>query len=149
MYTYDFIKTESGYFVKLMGTSDWIPVTKEVYTELTQSVWREEKAEQRYSTRNFSLNYEYGSGCRLEDFLPGKHSLDPEEIFEHEEFLSEVWGRIHTSLSNTELEILNFLVIGEFTESEYAALTGIPRSTVGYRKRKLLKKLRSLFEDFD
>ncbi len=149
MYPYDFIKTESGYFVKLMGTSDWIPVTKEVYTELTQSVWREEKAEQRYSTRNFSLNYEYGSGCSLEDFLPGKQDFNPEEIFAYASMLSDIWSKIHSVLSETELEIFNFLVIGEFTEAEYAALTGIPRSTVGYRKRKLLKKLRSLFEDFD
>lgn len=145
---YEYQEKDGIYQVKIIGTKNWIPVSEDVYKEITHSIWNHEGKMRRKKKKGIqclSLDFVYNNDSCLLDCLSQDTGCCPESYCEHEDFLRGIWEKLHSSLSNDELEILKFLILGDYTEEEYAEQIGKPRSTVGYQKRRLLKKLKTLF----
>ncbi|WP_066091109.1 sigma factor-like helix-turn-helix DNA-binding protein [Anaerotignum neopropionicum] len=47
-------------------------------------------------------------------------------------------------LDKTELKLIKLLFFVGYSERELSKITGIPRKTISYQKRRILKKLKKL-----
>ena len=50
-------------------------------------------------------------------------------------------------LSDEEKELVRQLYFNHLSERDFASVIGVPRTTISYRKEKVLKKLRNFFEN--
>ncbi len=116
-----------------------IPVTYEVY-----KAYYQEYEHERY-LKNKSIKHEHS----LEQFIETGVSiefiyLDSITPIEDEVVKSEQLGYLHCcldKLSKEEQKIIRGIFFEEKTEKELAQQLGISASSVGYRKRKILKVL--------
>ena len=68
-----------------------------------------------------------------------------EETVAHRMILNKLRASL-TLLSKDEQELLNAIFFRGLSEREWSSILGISQSTVNYRKRKILTKLRKLLE---
>lgn len=117
-----------------------VKVTKEVYQCYYREQWRTEKYEAVWRTRSFSLEEAMAKGYNLSRRSSNIEKSLEELVIEREQM--EVVRRVFNSLSKKDKELLMNLVVKEVGERAYAESCGIPRTTLNYRRKILLKYLR-------
>lgn len=130
-----------GYHIKLNG--ELIPVTEEVYRAYQQPKWREKKRAEVRKNREISLD------AMLEDGNPeqadSKQAL-VDEIVADKLILDELLSAL-AELTDDERFLIDQLFFKEKSERDVAKEIGIPRTTVEYRKRRILDKLKKIITE--
>lgn len=112
---------------------------------------RKEKADKedeiKYgSVRLLSLDAEFvddsGDPYSLHDMI-----ADEDSLFENELIKSLMFQQVLNALSKDERELIYAIYLSDnpMTIRDYAEITGVHFTTVNYRKKKILEKLRELF----
>lgn len=106
----------------------------------------EEKLRKRDSRAGLFLFQDIDTSERLfMDILEDTNCNIEEEMIE-KEFKQEI-KIILSSLNKDELHLLKLLIEKELTEREISKIIGVSNSTLNYRKKKLLNKLKKLFNN--
>ena len=151
------------YFVIVDGKD--IEVSAAVYKEYIQGCHKMEHME-RGMKRDRVLRDETGAIVRDENgrpiILPEREVSLDKLIAEDWEFLSpalspeeivmkqleiEVLHRCLDLLDSDERKLINALFFDGMSEREYSSKTGMPQKTINYRKHRVLRKLKNLFEE--
>ena len=143
----DIFMIKKDYFVTLEdGTK--VPVSAEIYQEYYRPQWREEKCQQRDAKRLLSSDYEYstseGETSTMYDYLADPKPT-PEEVLVAKEEKKLLYQAIEI-LSAERRELVQALFIEGKTERDYAAETGIARTTINYQRKKALQEMRKYME---
>ena len=121
-----------------------IPVTEEVYSAFMAPLWRDAKKLQR---RNAFFEANNLSIISIEGTNPPIAVHDtPESIYLQTELHQEIMRAIST-LSANDAELIDWIYFKEQTLSDYAEKTGIPYSTLAYRHKRALKKLKNVLKN--
>ena len=103
-----------------------------------------ERDDKLYHMVSLDALIEDGSGgsCTLHDLVP-----DPDAMFEDNLIISMDVHAALPTLTSDELEVIESLYLSNNTvsEKELAKKMSVPRRTLGYRKEKILKKLKVFF----
>lgn len=139
---YKYKKKGGKFWVKPSGkNTEWIEVSKEIYTIISWDVERIRMDARRNRKRNLSLEYKYANGLTLEDCISSPISG---ENFYKKAFLNECLEKIRKLLTDEELELFNAVIVQGYSVKEYADSIGQPRTTVQSRKEKILKKIKKI-----
>ena len=141
------------YYIEIDGQK--IPVTEAVYRAYKRPAWKEKKRQQRQREKGTG-----GPDCTkavgaaplsidrmLEDGLDipqGGSSLEDTVI------MNELIGELHKALAQlapNDRAILDLFGDG-LSDRKISAETGIPQTTVSYRRKILIKKLREQLKDY-
>jgi RNA polymerase sigma factor (sigma-70 family) len=149
------------FYVTINGQQ--VPVSEEVYRAYKRPAWAEHKRQER-SKRCIGEN---GSRCNgdcskcdklrtggtlslnafeEDGFEPSDTSPDPAEIVADKLLLEELFKALD-ELDPDSRRICKLIAQGA-TEREIAAMLGIRQSTLNYRKRQLMVRLRDRLSDF-
>ena len=100
-----------------------------------------------YATVSLDSTFEDESGdtCTLHDMIP-----DPDSCFEDHLILSMDVRNALDALTSEEVKIIERLYLSTYavSESKLAKEMSIPRRTLGYKKKKILEKLKKSFASF-
>lgn len=142
------IKKDGGieYYIYSPDGSE-IVVEKEIYDPLSQEFEREKKFIQRHGIQQLSFEFVYESDskdedCSLLDFMSSQEFPDPEAGYLQKETIAELYQAI-SRLSDAEKELIHYIFFEEWTVREYAEKLGKPHTSVQYRKKKILEKLKN------
>ena len=147
--TYEFIKktNEHGtkYYVKILSLGVEVEVSKEVYDTFVDFKTKEQTQERWLRKHVLSMNFQYDE-VTMEEYLavPNLNSLD--DIVVQVEFWNELKEFLLKRCDFLELEIFYHIIYCGMTETEFAFEKGIPRTTVNYRKRKLISQIQKKFK---
>lgn len=107
-------------------------------------LWRDAKKLQRrnafFEANNFSIISIEGTNPPI-----AVHDT-PESIYLQTELHQEIMRAIST-LSANDAELIDWIYFKEQTLSDYAEKTGIPYSTLAYRHKRALKKLKNVLKN--
>jgi DNA-directed RNA polymerase specialized sigma24 family protein len=119
-----------------------IPVTEEVYRAYYRPVWREAKQKEVRDDAEYSLDAleEVGFEAVSNDALV-------DEIVADKLLLDELYAALD-ELTDDERGLINALYFDEKSERDIAAESGVPQTTINYRKKRLLEWLRKKLKDF-
>lgn len=119
-----------------------VPVTEEVYRAYYRPVWREAKQKEVRGDMEYSLD-------ALEDAGFEAVSNDPlvDEIVADKLLLDELYAAL-AELTDDERNLIDALYFREKSERNIAAESGIPQTTINYRKNRLLEWLRKKLKNF-
>lgn len=136
------MKTSRDYFIKV--EDKLIPVERSLYSEY-YSMRRREKYLDERDRKNKLCSY----NCLGEKELSGEEVLKDFEADTEEKYTMKAMSRrlyeVLALLKLDELVVIYQVYFCEKTEREVAVLLGISKSSVHYRKRKILNKLRELY----
>lgn len=126
-----------------------VPVTIKVYSEYYRSEWREHKQEQRDRKRMLSIDYEYSSGSDGGSITLMNYRVDPnptpEEVILNKEELFILLQAMEILAEDYRNIIENLFIEGK-TECEYAEETGMARTTINYKRKKALEKMKKYMQ---
>lgn len=143
---------QKEFFIRLDdGTR--VPVTADVYYEITRSDEREKKFYQREKERMLSLDYEYEEGATLQDFehdydsnLVDKQSrMRPEDAFFYKERIQTLSNAL-CILSEQLRKIVKSYYFDEKSDRAIAEELGWKREKVTYQRNKALELMKKYFE---
>lgn len=125
-------------------------VDEEIYDLFPQEFEREKKFIQRHGIQQLSFEFVYESDskdedCSLLDFMSSQEFPDPEAGYLQKETIAELYQAI-SRLSDAEKELIHYIFFEEWTVREYAEKLGKPHTSVQYRKKKILEKLKKELE---
>ena len=123
--------------VTIDGIEQEISVSDEVYSAFMDPIWRKKKREQR---RKLTKN-EMDTISIEESQIPIADSDNPENIYLLKELCQELRS-VMKMLSTDEADLIKSIYWGGLSLSDYSKQSGIPYTTLVYRHRKILKKLR-------
>ena len=145
------------YYILIAGQK--IPVAEEVYRAYKQPVWRESKRAERAKRcrdeNGFRCNEDcsicprtrIGAALSLDKFSDdGFEIADQQDLTEMvaDKLLFEALLDVMDELEPDEKALIDALFYEERSERDYAAELGISHQAIGKRKKKIIKKLRSL-----
>ncbi len=131
---------EKEYYIKLNGEN--IPVTEEVYRAFKRPAWAERKRRKARQDRELSLEVFTEAGY---DIPSGDAPMD--EIVTDRLLLNSLLAALG-KLNADELALIDALYYKAKSEREVAAEIGVPQTTINYRKKRLLVRLRKLMQNF-
>lgn len=123
-----------------------IPIKDDVKKIFEDSKREEEKLRKRDSRAGLFLFQDIDTNERLFMDILQDTKCDIEEEIIEKEFKEEI-RIILSSLNKDELHLLKLLIEKELTEREISKIIGVSNSTLNYRKKKLLNKLKKLFNN--
>lgn len=123
--------------VTIDGIEQEISVSDEVYSAFMDPIWRKKKREQRRKLRKNEMD----TISIEESQIPIADSDNPENIYLLKELCQELRSVIKM-LSTDEADLIKSIYWGGLSLSDYSKQSGIPYTTLVYRHRKILKKLR-------
>ena len=124
--------------------SSKVSVSNEVYSAYMDPVWREKKQSQRrkalFEADNMSIVSieSIGSTIAAQD--------TPETIYLLKEQRREIMRAI-SALPAADAELIVWVYFEKRTLSDYSDKTGIPNSTLAYRHKRALKRLKEIFKN--
>ena len=123
--------------VTIDGIEQEISVSDEVYSAFMDPIWRKKKREQRRKLRKNEMD----TISIEESQIPIADSDNPENIYLLKELCQELRS-VMKMLSTDEADLIKSIYWGGLSLSNYSKQSGIPYTTLVYRHRKILKKLR-------
>lgn len=123
--------------VTIDGIEQEISVSDEVYSAFMDPIWRKKKREQRRKLRKNEMD----TISIEESQIPIADSDNPENIYLLKELCQELRS-VMKMLSTDEADLIKSIYWGGLSLSYYSKQSGIPYTTLVYRHRKILKKLR-------
>lgn len=124
--------------------SEGIPVNDEVYSAYMDPVWREKKQLQR---RKALFEADNMSIISIESIGSTIAAPDtPETIYLLKEQRREIMRAI-SALPAADAELIVWVYFEKRTLSDYSEKTGIPNSTLTYRHKRALKRLKEIFKN--
>lgn len=126
-----------GYYIPINGKD--VEVTKEVFDAYMRPVWREKKRQAVRAGKERSMDYFEGGA----DSFPSRERL-VEDIAEDKILLEGLFSALET-LTEDDRELIDALYFREQSERAYAREINVPRTTITYRRDKVIKKLRKIF----
>ncbi len=123
--------------VTIDGIEQEISVSDEVYSAFMDPIWRKKKREQRRKLRKNEMD----TISIEESQIPIADSDNPENIYLLKELCQELRS-VMKMLSTDEADLIKSIYWGGLSLSDYSKQSGIPYTTLVYRHRKILKKLR-------
>ncbi len=123
--------------VTIDGIEQEISVSDEVYSAFMDPIWRKKKREQRRKLRKNEMDTISIEGSQI----PIADSDNPENIYLLKELCQELRS-VMKMLSTDEADLIKSIYWGGLSLSNYSKQSGIPYTTLVYRHRKILKKLR-------
>jgi len=154
-------KDEKQYFIDINGQQ--VPVSEEVYRAYKRPAWAEHKRQERGKrcigengsrcTGDCSQCDKLRTGSVLsldafedEGYEPSDAAPDPAEVVAYKLLLEELFKALE-ELDSDNRRICELIAQGA-TEREIATVLGIRQSTLNYRKRQLMARLRDRLSDF-
>ncbi|MDD3767185.1 MAG: sigma-70 family RNA polymerase sigma factor [Eubacteriales bacterium] len=126
------------YHIKLNG--ELIPVSEEIYRTYKQPQWREKKRANVRRKREVSLDAMLENGDAIQ-FDLGQAFID--ELVADKLLLDELFKAL-AELNIEECALIDELFFKEKSERQISEEIGIPRTTLEYRKNRVLHKLKKL-----
>lgn len=130
-----------------------VPVTAEVYYEITRSDEREKKFYQREKERMLSLDFEYEEGSTLLDYehdydyttVQRQRQMQPEDVLINKETIKSL-SKALCVLSEQFREIVYSYYYNEKSDYTIAKELGWNREKVTYQRNKALKLMKNFLE---
>ena len=151
-FEYAFSQTEDGqFFVQVRRTKEVVKVDEDFYWEFKRMIEAEvSKARNRelISRRKenricfSSLDEPVGKETTVGDFIS-----DPADL-ELKKTVRELVCKLKEYCNDFEWKIFSLRYLYGLTQTETAEKLSIPRSTLSYRERQLMEKIRKEFKDF-
>ena len=136
------ISAKEKYHIKIQN--DLVEVTREVYLEYYRAV-RRERAQKEKDQKHGVLSYDaLDAEGRLGSELLS-YSVNIEDLVS----TSLMCEKLHQCLAHLpapERELLFAIYFDELSERELHARSGVPQTTISYRKRKALAHLKNLLQ---
>ena len=121
-------------------------VTKEQYEEYYRERRRAKYLEEVDIANGLAYYQALDTDSYLgEELIRNKTQLT-EDIVENEDLIEKMLKSLE-QLSEKEKELIKEIFFSGKTERELSAETGIPQTTISYRKQQILKKLKKLLEN--
>lgn len=124
------------YYIKIDGQR--VSVTEEVYRAYKRPEWRELRQRQRNAGMRFSLDMIIEAGFEIAD-----DSDLIVEVVEEKELL-DMLNKALDELDDDERFLITELFYNNKSEEILSSEIGIPQTTINYRKRKTLQRLKQL-----
>lgn len=144
---YKLTKKEEGgktrYKIKVLATDDTVEIDEEVYKAFVRSYWKADKDEERNRIKELSFDRKYNENSTGYNFIAFAVDTPEQMLLDAEEY--QYMRLTFKQLSDNERQMLTDIVIKGMSIREYAEKTGIPRSTIEYRKKKAIEKLKKTF----
>lgn len=137
------MSVKKKYYIKIQN--DLVEVTQEVYLEYYRAV-RREQAQKEKDQKHGVLSYDAldAEGCLGSELL--SHSVNIEDQVSAR-LMCEKLHRCLALLPSSERELLFAIYFDELSERELHARSGVPQTTISYRKRKALAHLKNLLQN--
>lgn len=136
------MSAKEKYYIKIQN--DLVEVTREVYLEYYRAV-RRERAQKEKDQKHGVLSYDaLDAEGRLGSELLS-YSVNIEDLVS----TSLMCEKLHQCLAHLpapERELLFAIYFDELSERELHARSGVPQTTISYRKRKALAHLKNLLQ---
>lgn len=131
------------YYIKIH--KELVEVTQDVYLEYYRAA-RREQAQKEKERKHRVLSYDAldAEGRLGNEML--SHSADTQDLVA----AHIMYERLHQCLAllpSSERELLFAIYFDELSEHELHAKSGVPQTTISYRKRKALAHLKKLLEN--
>ena len=125
---------DKEYFIVIDGEK--VPVSEEVYRAFKRPLWAERKHRQVRAEQERSLEQFSEDGFDVPD-----ESALVDEIVEDKLMLDMLFAAL-AELTGDERGLIDSLFFDEKSEHEVARETGVPQTTINYRKNKILQWLK-------
>lgn len=124
---------------KIDSIEQEISVSDEVFSAFMDPIWREKKKEQRRKTffEQKKLNFVSIESSEIPIVDPDT----PEDAYLQKEFRRELMLAMKT-LASDEADLIKSIYWGGLSLSDYSKKSGIPYTTLVYRHKAILRKLR-------
>lgn len=139
-YIKSFPEGERTYFINLGYAV--METTEESYYDFYKDVNRNETLK-RLDAKNGLVSY---SALDTNEFNGADIIEDPSDSLEDRILRSQMIEKLLEVLSDEDKELVEMLYFDGMTEREITRLTGVARTTINYRRKRILKKLSSFFE---
>jgi len=130
---------QKQYFIKVEGQE--VPVTEEVYRAYIRPVWKEHKRLEREKAR------ECGPNVSLDQMIENNNEIaddvNIEDIVADSILLQQLMSALG-ELADNEIDLIKSIFYENKSERDIAKETNTPQTTISYRKKKILKKLREI-----
>lgn len=121
-----------------------VQVSLAVYNTYRRSDWNIKDNDKSFFEHEIQMSGliggEDGNFENFKEFINSDNT--PEKIFEQKSIIN----RLHKNLSlltNSELELITAIFYKRLSEREYMRISGISQTTICYRKKEILKKLKN------
>lgn len=133
-------------FNTITGKFEKVSVSREVYNTYMRTEWNIKDNNERYYAHEIQISSLIGGGGgtyeNFSEFIDD--SQNPEHLFAEQEQSNALYAAIH-QLCNADQELITEIYINGMTERGYAEKSGIPATTIHYRKTRALMRLKKFF----
>jgi RNA polymerase sigma factor (sigma-70 family) len=121
-----------------------VQVSLAVYNAYRRSDWNIKDNDKSFFEHEIQMSGliggEDGSFENFKEFINCDDT--PEKIFEHKTTIAQL-RKYLSLLSKSEMELINAIFYKGLSEREYMRISGISQTTISYRKKEILKKLKN------
>lgn len=124
--------------------NELVPVTEEVYIIYHKMARRERYLEEKDAEKGKTLYSNLDTTDMLgEEMIPDLSAASIEETILAKCMVEKLYDCM-SFLDKSELKLIKLLFFVGYSERELSKITGIPRKTISYQKRRILEKLKNL-----